>query len=188
MRDLDTRPPVGRSHAARAVPTLRRVGLYLLGLGACIATPAQGQRTKAVSPTRSAIAAAHGAQTTPAVVLGAPARPRGAAEPAIRPFRYRASDAALADLRHRIAATKWPGRETVPDASQGVQLATMQKLARYWASEYDWRKFEARLNALPQFVTTSTASTSTSSTSAPSTRTPCRSSSRTAGPARSSRC
>jgi pimeloyl-ACP methyl ester carboxylesterase len=153
MRDLDTRPPVGRSHAARAVPTLRRVGLYLLGLGACIATPAQGQRTKAVSPTRSAIAAAHGAQTTPAVVLGAPARPRGAAEPAIRPFRYRASDAALADLRHRIAATKWPGRETVPDASQGVQLATMQKLARYWASEYDWRKFEARLNALPQFVT-----------------------------------
>jgi pimeloyl-ACP methyl ester carboxylesterase len=86
-------------------------------------------------------------------VLGAPARPRGAAEPAIRPFRYRASDAALADLRHRIAATKWPGRETVPDASQGVQLATMQKLARYWASEYDWRKFEARLNALPQFVT-----------------------------------
>jgi pimeloyl-ACP methyl ester carboxylesterase len=72
---------------------------------------------------------------------------------AIRPFRFRATDEALADLRRRVEATKWPGRETVPDATQGVQLATMQKLARYWATEYDWRRFEARLNALPQFTT-----------------------------------
>jgi pimeloyl-ACP methyl ester carboxylesterase len=76
-----------------------------------------------------------------------------AEDTSIRPFQFLASDEALADLRRRIAATKWPEPETVPDASQGVQLATMQKLARYWATEYDWRKFEARLNAFPQFVT-----------------------------------
>lgn len=71
----------------------------------------------------------------------------------IRPFGIHVSDEALADLRRRIATTKWPQRETVTDASQGVQLATMQKLARYWQTEYDWRKVEARLNALPQFTT-----------------------------------
>ena len=60
----------------------------------------------------------------------------------------------LVDLRRRIAATKWPERETVSDAMQGVLLATMQKLAEYWATDYDWRKVEARLNALVQFVTT----------------------------------
>jgi pimeloyl-ACP methyl ester carboxylesterase len=72
---------------------------------------------------------------------------------AIRPFRVHFSDEELAELKRRIAATKWPDREPVTDASQGVQLATMQKLARYWATEYDWRKVEARLNALPQFIT-----------------------------------
>ena len=72
---------------------------------------------------------------------------------AIRPFRFKASQETLDDLRRRIAATRWPGRETVSDASQGVQLATIQKLARYWATDYDWRKVEARLNALPQFTT-----------------------------------
>jgi hypothetical protein len=59
----------------------------------------------------------------------------------------------LTDLRRRINATEWPERETVTDASQGVQLATMQALGRYWATEYDWRKVEARLNALPHFIT-----------------------------------
>ena len=57
------------------------------------------------------------------------------------------------DLRRRIAATRWPEKELVEDASQGVQLATLQGLARYWATEYDWRKVEAKLNALPQFTT-----------------------------------
>jgi pimeloyl-ACP methyl ester carboxylesterase len=71
----------------------------------------------------------------------------------IRPFTFRAPDAALADLRRRVATTKWPDRETVTDASQGVQLVTIQKLARHWANDYDWRKIETRLNALPQFVT-----------------------------------
>ena len=72
---------------------------------------------------------------------------------AIRPFQFKASDEALADLRRRIAATRWPDKETVADQTQGVQLATMQELARYWGTDYDWRKVEARLNALPQFVT-----------------------------------
>jgi pimeloyl-ACP methyl ester carboxylesterase len=73
---------------------------------------------------------------------------------AIRPFTFHASDEDLADLRRRIAATKWSERETVADTTQGVQLGTMQKLASYWATEYDWRKAEAKLNRLPQFITT----------------------------------
>ena len=72
---------------------------------------------------------------------------------AIRPFKVHTSDADLKDLRQRVLATKWPKKETVSDPSQGVQLATMQKLAHYWATGYDWRKMEAKLNALPQFVT-----------------------------------
>jgi len=66
---------------------------------------------------------------------------------------FAASDDALANLRRRVAATIWPDKETVADASQGVPLATMRQLARYWATDYDWRKVEARLHALPQFVT-----------------------------------
>jgi pimeloyl-ACP methyl ester carboxylesterase len=72
---------------------------------------------------------------------------------AMRPFHVQVPEAELTELRRRINATKWPERETVTDASQGVQLATMQALARYWATEYDWRKCEATLNALPQFIT-----------------------------------
>ncbi len=73
---------------------------------------------------------------------------------AIRPFKFSASKEALADMRKRIAATRWPEKETVTNQSQGVQLATIQKLARYWATDYDWSKCEAKLKALPQFVTT----------------------------------
>ena len=72
---------------------------------------------------------------------------------ATRPFRVNFPDSDLAELRRRIATTRWPDRETVADPSQGVQLATMQALARYWATEYDWRKCEARLNRLPNFIT-----------------------------------
>ena len=71
----------------------------------------------------------------------------------IRSFRFDVSDQELADLRRRIAATKWPERETVGDATQGVQLSTMQNLASYWATDYDWRKCEARLKSVPHFVT-----------------------------------
>jgi pimeloyl-ACP methyl ester carboxylesterase len=72
---------------------------------------------------------------------------------AIRPFHAEFPEEALTEMRRRIAATVWPERETVPDSSQGVPLATMQELAGYWATDYDWRRCEARLNALPQFVT-----------------------------------
>jgi pimeloyl-ACP methyl ester carboxylesterase len=71
----------------------------------------------------------------------------------IRPFRVEVPDAALEDLRRRIAATNWPEKETVTDQSQGVPLAMIQQLARHWATDYDWRTCEARLNALPQFIT-----------------------------------
>ena len=70
----------------------------------------------------------------------------------IRPFKVHVPEAELTELRRRINNTKWPERETVNDATQGVQLATTQALARYWGTEYDWRKCEARLNALPQFI------------------------------------
>jgi pimeloyl-ACP methyl ester carboxylesterase len=72
---------------------------------------------------------------------------------AIRPFKVNFPDEDLADLRRRIKATRWPDRETVKDSTQGVQLAFMQKLADYWANEYEWRKCEAALNALPNFIT-----------------------------------
>jgi pimeloyl-ACP methyl ester carboxylesterase len=87
-------------------------------------------------------------------VTGAVPTPRAEADrTAIRPFEVRVPEEDLVSLRRRIAATRWPERETVTDVSQGVQLATMQALARYWCTEYDFRRFETRLNALPQFVT-----------------------------------
>jgi pimeloyl-ACP methyl ester carboxylesterase len=73
---------------------------------------------------------------------------------AIRPFRIKVSERDLDDLRRRIAATRWPDHETVNDQSQGAQLAKLQELVRYWGTTYDWRKTEAKLNALPQFITT----------------------------------
>ena len=92
--------------------------------------------------------------TTAAVALAlVPRSARAGIGAEIRPFQFRATDSDLADLRSRILATRWPRRETVADPSQGVQFATMRKIARYWANDYDWRKVEARLNALPQFIT-----------------------------------
>ncbi|MBW8725917.1 MAG: alpha/beta fold hydrolase [Inquilinus limosus] len=83
-----------------------------------------------------------------------PTRPAAAAQSnPVRPFRVEIPEDALTDLRRRIAATRWPGKETVADASQGVQLARLQALVRYWGTDYDWRKVEAKLNALPLFVT-----------------------------------
>jgi pimeloyl-ACP methyl ester carboxylesterase len=77
----------------------------------------------------------------------------GIDDSSIRPFSFHASDDDLAELKRRIAATRWPDRETVDDDSQGVQLATIQKLASYWVTDYDWRKVEARLNSFPNFIT-----------------------------------
>jgi pimeloyl-ACP methyl ester carboxylesterase len=104
-----------------------------------------------LSPTRRDLLAASAA----AAAIGLlPATPRAEAKAgAIRPFHINVPEEAIVDLRRRLAATRWPGRETVTDRSQGVQLATMQKLVDYWQTNYDWRKVETRLNALPQFVT-----------------------------------
>ena len=79
--------------------------------------------------------------------------PETTTHPEVRPFSIDVPEAALVDLRRRIEATQWPEKETVADESQGVPLATMQQLARYWATDYDWRKVEAKLKALPQFIT-----------------------------------
>ena len=105
------------------------------------------RRRQLLTGTAVAIAAAGAASLFPA-----PA-PAGESD-AIRPFRIDIPEADLVDLRRRVLATRWPDRETVADQSQGVQLAKLQQLARYWGTDYDWRKIEARLNALPQFVTT----------------------------------
>lgn len=85
--------------------------------------------------------------------MNAVAEPKSSGQSEIRPFRVNVPEAELTELRRRISATRWPEKETVSDLSQGVQLATIQKLARYWGSEYDWRKVEARLNAVPNFMT-----------------------------------
>jgi pimeloyl-ACP methyl ester carboxylesterase len=83
-----------------------------------------------------------------------PGAPQATAEdPAVRPFQVSFPEDALVDLRQRLAATRWPDRETVSDQSQGVRLATMKQVVRYWQTGYDWRKAETRLNALPQFMT-----------------------------------
>jgi pimeloyl-ACP methyl ester carboxylesterase len=112
------------------------------------------------APTRRSVIAASAAagafglasSTSSGIIGGAQAE--GAARgDAIRPFRIDFPEAMLTDMRRRISATNWPERETVTDESQGVRLATVQALARYWATDYDWRKCEAKLNALPQFMT-----------------------------------
>ncbi|MFL6829010.1 MAG: epoxide hydrolase family protein, partial [Sphingomicrobium sp.] len=89
------------------------------------------------------------AESKPTFVL---AEPEG--DTAVRPFHFRATDEDLAELKRRIAATRWPGRETVDDDTQGVRLATIRKLADYWLNQHDWRKVEARINSYPNFVTT----------------------------------
>jgi pimeloyl-ACP methyl ester carboxylesterase len=89
-------------------------------------------------------------------VVGLPVATARAAEnaDAIRPFKIHVPEETLVDLRRRLAATRWPEKETVSDQSQGVQLETMKELVRYWQTDYNWRKAEAKLNALPQFMTT----------------------------------
>ncbi len=105
-------------------------------------------RRRLLGTAAMGVAAAGAASLLPSGLAAAPAGD------AIRPFgSVNVPEEALVDLRRRIAATRWPERETVTDASQGVQLSTIQALARYWATEYDWRNIEAKMNALPQFVT-----------------------------------
>src|SRR5438094_6321641 len=95
-------------------------------------------------------AMAHRAKSTPA---GSIVEDTNLEDSTIRPFRVNVPEEGLVDLRRRLAMTRWPEAETVADQSQGVRLATTQELTRYWGTEYDFRRFEARLNALPQFIT-----------------------------------
>lgn len=129
------------------------IALFLLALeshAATAASPATGAvETTAQTSTGQSSDALYAQASVAAAPT--PAQPRG--DTSIRPFQFHATDEAIADLRARIAATKWPSEELVPDATQGVKLSTMREVARYWHDEYDWRKVEARLNALPQFVT-----------------------------------
>src|ERR1700688_3610588 len=97
--------------------------------------------------------AAIGVATAGAASLSPASAVASATGEAIRPFRIHIPEKDLVDLRHRLAATRWPEKETVADDTQGVPLATMRELVRHWQSDYDWRKIEARLNALPQFIT-----------------------------------
>ncbi|HET8623271.1 MAG TPA: alpha/beta fold hydrolase [Gemmatimonadales bacterium] len=124
------------------VTTASALGLLL------IASPSYAQTVAAA--TQESTTTSQLQYTTPTS-----AAPRAAPEDtAIRPFRNRVSEAELVELRQRIMATRWPEKETVADHSQGVPLAMVRELARYWATDYDWRKCEAKLNAVPQFVTT----------------------------------
>jgi len=107
---------------------------------------------KLPSPDRRKILAASAAVAA-SRFIPTQARAASASSDAIRSFKVDVPEAELTDLRRRISATRWPEQETVADDSQGVPLAMMQELARYWATDYDWRKCEAKLNALPQFIT-----------------------------------
>ena len=132
------------SRISRAVTSAAAGGFGLL----LLAAPGCGQDDP--SPGRRGIA------LVPAAAKGgstATEQDEAAVGEALRPFRVAVPEAALADLRRRVATTQWPEKETVADESQGVPLATMRELARYWATDYDWRKAEAKLNALPQFIT-----------------------------------
>jgi pimeloyl-ACP methyl ester carboxylesterase len=117
--------------------------------GGGVTLAAAGDMRPIASPVASVLCAV--LLAVPGLVLAAPAASQ---DTAIRPFRVHVPQAALDDLRRRVRATRWADKETVPDRSQGTQLAKIQELVRYWGTDYDWRKVEAKLNALPQFVTT----------------------------------
>jgi pimeloyl-ACP methyl ester carboxylesterase len=128
------------------------IGVFLpLGAANAATVPPSGPAPETAAPAVTAAPSSSAAQTF--VISAVAAKGNMTADTSIRPFKFHASDEQLADLKRRIAATKWPSRELVSDATQGVQLATMEKLADYWANHYDWRNVEARLNALPMFVT-----------------------------------
>ncbi|MDQ5850012.1 MAG: epoxide hydrolase 1 [Pseudomonadota bacterium] len=126
---------------AATLPAPRRLAAATIALGLVIVSSPNYGQTITLSQSENTVVAA---SSTGSVVE----------DRSIRPFTFRAAEADLDDLRRRIAATRWSDRETVTDRSQGTQLAKLQELIRYWGTDYDWRKAEAKLNALPQFITT----------------------------------
>jgi len=145
------RPLIGRRHFL-ASSLVGSVAIVLPLSGAAASTTAPpGAPT--LTPTQPVPAPAAGTTASDVPIIGAAAAFQPADDSSIRPFHYHATDAELADLKRRIKATRWPERETVNDHSQGVQLATMQKLADYWANHHDWRRAEAHLFSYPNFIT-----------------------------------
>ena len=142
---------IGRREFLITSAAVGAFGALVPGAAHAGTVPSPPASTEALSPAPVAAVGAGAVAGTRGIDANIAAQPDD--DNSIRPFRFHASDAALGDLRRRVAATKWPDRETVTDASQGVQLATIQKLARHWANDYDWRKIETRLDALPQFIT-----------------------------------
>ena len=134
-----------------------RLCICALGIAVANAPPVLAQRSSTATTHRPAPTLNPQPNMSQLTIQDVPVSPTALSdEPealAIHPFRIDVPDAALADLRRRISATNWPDKETVADQSQGVPLATMRELAGYWATDYDWRKVEATLNALPQFTT-----------------------------------
>ena len=129
---------------------------FLGSFGLFVPSAASAASTAPPSPAPTITEAgttAEGPARTTDSIIGAATKQEPTGDDTIRPFEFHATDEQLADLKRRIEATRWPSRELVDDDSQGVQLATMQKLADYWANDYDWRDVEARLNALPMFIT-----------------------------------
>jgi pimeloyl-ACP methyl ester carboxylesterase len=146
-------PLIGRRHflASAAIGT---VGAFLpLSAAQASTSPPVPPGAETLVPTPSA-PTAPSAAVGDSSIIGAAASFQPVDDPSIRPFQYHATDADLADLKRRIAATKWPDKETVNDDTQGVQSATMRKLADYWLNHHDWRRAEAEINSYPNFVTT----------------------------------
>ena len=127
-----------------------RLSRCALGLAACVSGSALAHAQPATA-SRAARTTGSTSMTTSTLDVAPP--PIAPVDTSIRPFKVHFSDEALADLRRRVRAGRFSDMETVPDQSQGVQLKTLQALARYWGNDYDWRKVETRLNALPQFIT-----------------------------------
>jgi len=149
--------------ASSTAPIIFTVGSWLTD---CHSPKGQLASNHGDWPTRRSVPAASAAAGTVsllpmhfAAAAGAGASNQGDSQmatteaDAIRPFSINVPEEDLVDLRRRIAATRWPDKETVSDSSQGIQLGNLQQLLRYWGTDYDWRKAEARLNALPQFMT-----------------------------------
>jgi pimeloyl-ACP methyl ester carboxylesterase len=157
MIHLSRGPRIEARRLARARDSPSRLHSCVLCVAMCLSASAVAQ-TQTVPATHRARPTLTGeAHMTQINTVDAPAAATASreapGEDAIRPFRARVADADVADLRRRLKATRWPTKELVEDRSQGVQLATLKEFVRYWSTDYDWRKAEARLNALPQFTT-----------------------------------